>query len=211
MHGIEAIELMLNHSWEVYENQLDNDNTLGAAHARSLNAMAELIMSGGEYSRDPIVTDDDYHYGSYSQAIRTGVSGLIEAIGLYVRSDADTHARYLSDIADDALDRVQNNEGRPIVVGLCDEWRGDVQSMISPESAPTYYERAKERYKNVDSSEFIGWGSEPESTTALSAYTEYIRAQGLDDVYEAADDALQIKFIERIDFKLDVVEQLTSD
>jgi hypothetical protein len=188
---------------------LEDQDLVGAANAEALSAISYLLQAGDQYDEEDTTPSS---HKNRRQAMRYGVGRLLESINLYARSDEDSQARYLSDIVEDALKRIEAGEDRPAVLGLCHEWRGDVRTMIEPEAAAQHYQRARELYEPLDiDADYTGWGSEPEFTVSFRAYEHYITTVGFDEMYEAAEKPLEVQFLKRIDFKLDVVEQLTTD
>lgn len=191
------------------QEKIDEQDLIEAAHARGLQVMSYFLEAGGEYSRDTIA---DTHPATKAQAVRYGVGLSIGAISLYSRAELWDHARYLGSYAETMIDRINEIDERQAVIGLCDEWRGDIHTILDPEEAEQYYRRAGDAYEPLDEHpEYSGWGSEPEFTAGFNGYVEHITALGYEEAYDSAPKPLQVRFLERIDFKRIIIAELTEE
>lgn len=189
--------------------KIDEQDLIEAAHARGLQVMSYFLEAGGEYSHDTIA---ETHPSTKAQAVRYGVGMSIGAISLYSRAEMRDHARYLESYAETMIDRINETEEHQAVIGLCHEWRGDIKTILDPEEAEHHYRRAGDVYEPLDAHpEYSGWGSEPEFTVGFNSYIKHITALGYEEAYDSAPKPLQVRFLERIDFKRNIIAELTEE
>lgn len=83
-------------------------------------------------------------------ASRIGVGLLLQAISCDVIAGNERRAIRLADICRPVLDDVAETASDPILAGLGNEWRGDVELILGTDSPGPYYDRAGAHFEGMD-------------------------------------------------------------
>lgn len=135
---------------------------------------------------------------------RIKLAELLIAISCDVRADNHHRAEHLFCIARPLLEEVGEDADSRVLVGLSKEWIGDGLLMLGSAGAIDLYRSANEYYDDLEWGE-RSWGHEQEFHYASIAIESFLAENGIEVPKEPH---FPLHFTDRIEFKIDMAEQL---
>lgn len=175
--------------------------------AYELEDSGQLVEAARAYTFEGI---DDLLRGDFQpgDAYRRGVASLYHAISCSLRADLDRQAERLFAMTRPLVE-VQIDAADSLLEHVAAEWLGDGLLMLRDPEARTWYERANEGYGDLEMMETT-WFHEPESALIQGALQRALRFYGAVPPNDH-DRELQMDFPRRIEYKLDLVDEVCED
>lgn len=137
-----------------------------------------------------------------NRTYRVGVATLIRSISCAARAGNERRAVGIRRVTRAAIEHIVATETDSCLLGLCEEWVGDIYLLTGSEAAFEHYDAATDHYDQCADDEQFSWGMEEEFEYAYWAVESFLDSREI-----AVEDALpQLDFDARMENKIDIAE-----
>lgn len=138
-----------------------------------------------------------------NRTFRVGIGKLARALSCDVRDGNVSRSVGLRRTIAGTIDHVQREATEECLIGLCEEWLGDVHLMTSSSSAREHYEQALDTFRDVPEGKQFSWGMEEEFDYVYWAVEAVLEQRGFTEMERLP----ALDFERRVETKLELLDE----